>query len=224
MDQADKLDTLSRAQGGQQAKISRNLGDACSGALFKQSLTKSSPKRAHVCWMTLKSHLSFKTPDAGKGDASSETEIGSGGGVPVMGCGLGLPLRNDIRPVDEDETLLMVPPPMGLNPVATAVAAGNAAAAGFMMDLAGAAWWNLGVDDGGIEALPRALQPFHALWIAVAASVLRSSRILSSCCLAPSLRKTCFLPWAHDVFRGIGTRAAASSPLGSVDGSLSLRL
>ena len=171
--------------------------------------------------MTLKSHLSFWTPDAGKGDASSETEIGSGGGVPVMGCGLGLPLRSDIRPVDEDETRLMVPPPpppMGLNPVAAAVAAGNAVAAGFMIDLAGANWWNLGVDDGGIEALPRALHPFHALWIEEAASVLRSSRILSSCCLAPSLRKTCFLPWAHDVFRGIEPAFC------SVDGSLNLRL
>ena len=143
----------------------------------------------------------------------------------MMGCGLGLPLRNDIRPVDEDETLLMVPPPppMGLNPVATAVAAGNAAEAGFMMDLAGA-WWNLGVNDGGTEDLPRALHLFHALWIAAAASFLRSSRILSSCCLAPSLRKTCFLPWAHDVFRGIGTRAASSASGSVNDGSLNLRL
>ena len=142
-----------------------------------------------------------------------------------MGCGLGLPLRNDILLVDDDETRLMVPPPpppMGLNPAAAIVFV-----VGLMMDLVGT-WWNRGVDDdGGIDDLVRALQPFHVFWMTEAASFLRPSRILSSCCLAPSLRNTCFLPWAHDVFRGIGMCAASSTATaveGAVVDSLSFRL
>lgn len=168
--------------------------------------SRSSPKRAQVCWITFKSHLSLRALAAGTGEVSTAPEIiGSGGGVPVMGCGLGLPLRNDILLVVDDETRLMAPPPppMGLNP-----AAGVAVIAGLMMDLVGAGRKS-GVD-GGIEDLLRALQPFHVFWMAVAASFLRPSRILSSCCLAPSLRKTCFLPWAHDVLRGMGMCAVSS--------------
>jgi len=181
--------------------------------------SRSSPKRAQVCWITLKSHLSFWAPAAGKGEASTAPEIvaaptGSGGGVPVIGCGRGLPLRNDILLVDDDETRLMAPPPpppMGLNP-----AAAIAFVVGLMMDLVGA-WWKSGVDDGGgIEDLLRAFQPFQVFWMTVAASFRRPSRILSSCCLAPSLRKTCFLPWAHAVLRGIGMRAVSSSTEGAV--------
>lgn len=36
-------------------------------------LTKSNPNRVHVCWMIFESHFS----------------LGSGGGVPAIGCGLG---------------------------------------------------------------------------------------------------------------------------------------
>ena len=42
-------------------------------------LTRSSPNRAHVCWIVLKSHLS----------AVDESGGGRGGGVPVIGCGRG---------------------------------------------------------------------------------------------------------------------------------------